>query len=601
MTAAVLAIAMLPSLSGISTPSFPTLSAPTLHSPTNPAQIFDPLKETPAGKDLRMQWWREARFGMFIHWGLYSIPAGEWNGKNYPGAGEWLMNNAQIPVADYEPLQQQFNPVKFNAKEWVRIAKEAGMKYIVITSKHHDGFALWPSKFGTWNVGNSPFKRDPLKELADACREEGIKFCLYHSILDWHHPDFLPREGWDKRPTTGADFNRYLTVFRGQLDEIMQNYDPAVLWFDGEWKGWSHELGMQTYRDLRRKKPSLIINNRVDVGRAGMSGSTAEGHVGDFGTPEQEIPANGFAYDWESCMTMNGSWGYHKNDTNWKSARTLIENLVDCASKGGNYLLNVGPTDLGEIPTASIERLAEVGKWMKRNGESVYGTVAGPFKRPMPWGKVTRKGNTLFAVVFDEKADKIELPGLKSKVNTANYLRERALLITEATDRGLTVDLRRTGEPGEIRVVQVNLAEAPLVEDVPLGQDADGNVMLFSGDAKTTGNTRFEADKKCLGFWTDLASSATWEFAVKKGGSFKVEVEYACEEDSSGATIGLSIAGRALEFEAQGTGGWSSFKKVTLGPIEIDSDTKATAMVVAKSKPKYAAMNLRSVRLVKSP
>ncbi len=263
-------------------------------------------------RDARMQWWREARFGLFIHWGLYAIPAGEWN--NETSHAEWIRDTAQIPLQEYDNFTGQFNPVKFNAEEWVRIAKDAGMKYIVITSKHHDGFCLFDSKHTDFDVMATPFKRDVLKELAEACRKEGIKMCWYHSIMDWHHPDYLPRRPWEKdRTTEGASFDRFIVYLKNQLQELVTNYgEIGVLWFDGEWEDtWTDEHGNDLYQFVRTIDPKIIINNRVSKGRAGMEGFTKEGEfAGDFGTPEQQIPTIGWpGVDWESCMTMNDHWG----------------------------------------------------------------------------------------------------------------------------------------------------------------------------------------------------------------------------------------------------------------------------------------------------
>ena len=341
---------------------------PTPAAPATTAAVVDPapislLPETEEERNERMRWWRESRFGMFIHWGLYAIPAGEWNGKNVPGAGEWIINAAQIKSADYQPLIKQFNPVKFDAKRWVEIAKNAGMRYIVITSKHHEGFGLWDSALTEWDIASTPFKRDVLKELADACQAEGIRLCFYHSIMDWTHPDYLPRRSWDPRPEVKADFGRYREFMKGQLKELLSGTygDIGVLWFDGEWEStWTHEFGVELDDYVRSLKKDIIINNRVDVGRDGMVGFSKEPKFrGDFGTPEQQIPATGApGMDWETCMTMNDTWGFHKNDHNWKSNETLIRMVSDIASKGGNFLLNVGPTAEGEIPPESVERLA---------------------------------------------------------------------------------------------------------------------------------------------------------------------------------------------------------------------------------------------------
>ncbi|MCP4713053.1 MAG: alpha-L-fucosidase, partial [Planctomycetes bacterium] len=382
--------------------------------------------ETKVQVDQRMEWWREARFGMFIHWGLYAVPAGEW--KDRTNHAEWILTTAQIPVDQYEEFGAQFNPVKFDAADWVRMAKAAGMKYIVITSKHHDGFSLWDSKISDYDVVDfTPFKRDILAELTDECRRQGIRMCFYHSIMDWHHPDYLPRRGWESRSAEGADMDRYVKYMKEQVKEIVVAYDPGVLWFDGEWEAtWQHAWGLELYNYVRGLKPDIIINNRVDTGRGGMGGiHDASEFAGDFGTPEQEIPATGLAgYDWETCMTMNDHWGWNKNDKNFKSTEDLIRKLIDIASKGGNFLLNIGPKADGTFPQESIDRLAAIGKWMDRNDESIYGTTASLFS-DLEWGRSTTKDNKIYLHVFDWPADGIlVVSGLNTPVQNA-YLLER--------------------------------------------------------------------------------------------------------------------------------------------------------------------------------
>ena len=353
--------------------------------PAAQAQAYDPAT--------RMDWWRDARFGMFIHWGLYAVPAGEWNGKtNY---GEWIRTSAEIPLDTYDRFRTRFNPVKFDADAWVKMAKDAGMKYIVITSKHHDGFCMFETKNTDFNIMNTPFRHDPMTDLAAACKKYGLKFCFYHSIMDWHHPDYLPRRDWEKdRPTAGADFDKYVAYMKAELKELLTNYgDIGVLWFDGEWENtWNEKYGKDLYAYVRSLQPPILINNRVGAGRLDMEGLTKAGAFGgDFGTPEQQIPATGLpGVDWETCMTMNDHWGYNRADKNFKSTSELIRMLTDIASKGGNYLLNVGPTDEGLIPQESIERLATIGKWMKVNSQAIYGTTASPFKS-LPWGRCTQK------------------------------------------------------------------------------------------------------------------------------------------------------------------------------------------------------------------
>ncbi|MGH7599638.1 MAG: alpha-L-fucosidase [bacterium] len=385
--------------------------------------------ETQAGHNARMQWWREARFGLFIHWGLYAIPAGEWNGKTE--YGEWIRTSAQIPLEEYDKFVQQFNPTKFNTEEWVRLAKEAGMRYIVITSKHHDGFCLFDSRHTDFDVMSTPFKRDIMKELSEACRNAGLKMCWYHSIMDWHHPDYLPRREWEKnRSAAGADFDRYVQHMKAQLQELLTNYGKiGVLWFDGEWEStWNTKYGVDLYQYVRSLQSDIIINNRVGAGRSGMEGFTKAGEfAGDFGTPEQQIPATGLpGVDWETCMTMNDHWGYNSHDQNWKSTKELVQMLADIASKGGNFLLNVGPTAEGLFPPTSIERLHEIGQWMKVNGEAIYATQSSPFKK-LDWGRCTQKavGNDtrLYLHVFNWPNDgKLKVPGIFNQAKQAYLL-----------------------------------------------------------------------------------------------------------------------------------------------------------------------------------
>ena len=406
---------------------------------TAPAQTNQTDKtETKAERDARMAWWREAKFGMFIHWGVYSVPAGFYHDKPVAGIGEWIMNRGKIPMAEYQTYAKQFNPVKFNAEEWVKIAKDAGQKYIVITSKHHDGFAMFDSKASDWNIVKAtPFGRDPLKELAAACQKEGIKLGFYYSqSQDWNNGGWASGGKWD--PAQQHDMDDYIDhVAVPQVKEILTKYGqfPAVLWWDTPGAGMNRERAQKLYDTAEKLRPGLIMNNRL-----------GGGFKGDTETPEQTIPAQGYpGRDWETCMTMNDTWGFKRDDNNFKSTATLIHNLCDIASKGGNYLLNVGPTSEGLIPQPEVDRLKEVGKWMKVNGEAIYGTSptifgaeAGSFSatetnrqgRPRfvpAWDwRCTTKAGKIYVHIFKWPSGQFQLPGVKGKITAARLLADES-------------------------------------------------------------------------------------------------------------------------------------------------------------------------------
>ncbi len=413
-------------------------------------------------KDERMEWWREARFGMFIHWGVYAVPAGTHNGQRINRIGEWIMNRGKIPVAEYKAYARQFNPVKYDADAWVRMAKDAGMKYIVITSKHHDGFALFDSKVTTWDmVDATPYGKDLIKPLAEACRKHGIKLGLYYSHAQdwvnpggaaarkktsegWANPDSARIDAytethnghWDPAQTTKTMEEYINDIAVPQVKEILTRYgDIAVLWWDTP-TGMTDEFA-EKFKALLPLQPRMITNDRLK----------RPNYPGDFKTPEQRIPdlSELDGKDWETCMTMNGTWGYKSYDDKWKSTEILIRNLLDIASKGGNYLLNVGPKADGEFPAESIERLKAIGAWMKVNGEAIYGTQASPLAA-LSWGRCTRKehnGNTtLYLSVFDWPADgKLIVPGFHNDVNRAVLLASGKKLTTSIDKDQLVITL----------------------------------------------------------------------------------------------------------------------------------------------------------------
>ena len=389
--------------------------------------------ETTAQRDARMKWFREARFGMFIHWGVYSVPAGTYDGKPISGIGEWIMNKGKIPMTNYQAFAKEYNPTNYNADDWVKLAKEAGMKYIVITAKHHDGFANFETQASPWNIVQvTPYGKDVLKPLAAACRKYGVKLGFYYSqAQDWNNGGAASGGKWD--PVQTHDMDDYIDkVAVPQMKELLSNYGefPAVLWWDTP-DNMNRERADKLI-ELLKLKPGIIHNNRL-----------GGGYKGDTETPEQFIPPQGFpGRDWETCMTMNDTWGFKSDDHNWKSTGTLIRNLCDIASKGGNYLLNVGPTSAGLIPEPSIERLKAVGAWMKVNGEAIYATGPTPFgaeagafsetekdKKGKPkfianwnWRATTRPGK-IYLHIFNWPADgKLQLPAVADQVKKVYLL-----------------------------------------------------------------------------------------------------------------------------------------------------------------------------------
>jgi alpha-L-fucosidase len=563
--------------------------------------------ETQAQFAARTRWWRMARFGMFIHWGVYSVPA----------QGEWYMNNAHVQVPDYEKYAARFNPVKFDAHRWVKIARDAGMKYIVITSKHHDGFDMFNSKLSDYNIVKAtPYHHDPMKDLARECRRQGIKLCFYHSVMDWHHPDYLPRRAWETetRPADGASLDRYIQYMEGQLRELLTNYGPiGVIWFDGGWEHNADELhATEVVKLIRSLQPNILINNRIDIPE-------------DFDTPEQTIPVRALAEGrlWETCMTLNNNWGFDKDDHNWKSAEDLTQKLCDTASKGGNFLLNVGPTDEGVIPAESVDRLEQVGRWLKVNGASVYGTSASPFNRLPYDGRCTAKGDRLYLQVFHWPEGGLKLAGLASPIIRATSLETKESL--PVTTSGGQVEI---GKPSRLdpfaTVIELRFHEAPVVQDVPvvIEPDARGTVVLSATDVSIQGDSaRVEMldNIPSIGYWINQNDSLRWIADIPQAGDYKVEIDYACTPEAAGSTFKVVSARQFLGALPPGggsassevpartdegisglvhdTGAWNQFQTVSLADrLHLEAGRQAI-MVVPTSMPHGAVMNLRRVAL----
>lgn len=497
--------------------------------------------ETAAEKDARMAWWREARYGQFIHFGAYAnFPFSE----DFTGYGEWVMYNQKISRTKYEELcVKDFNPTDWDAEKIVADASAAGVRYMVFTSKHHEGFSM----FDTDIKGFAPFDlmdygnytgEDPIRSLSNACKEAGIRFGCYYSIMDWRH--------WAQNTLgeTANDKAAYIADMKGQLRELIQIYDVDILWFDGEWNDWwTTADGEDLYRYLRTLKPSLVVNNRI-----GKRASTD----GDFGTPEQEIPATGLDYDWESCITMNDSWGYVAHDVNWKSTGWIIRSLVSTASKGGNMLLNVGPDNLGTVPEECTTRLAEAGQWVKAYGDSIFGTTANPFSSPLSFGTATKKEGTLYLHVTAWPEDgRLLVPAIENEIRGVRLLGGQSLpygegegfiliqLPQEAVNEYDTViELTVDGLPEEA-------ADSYLSKNLAKGQGTTASDVYFN-NAAYDGAKATDGDSSTRWATSDGATGATLEISFGQERIFNMVSLSEC------ISWGARIDRFAIEYYADG-------------------------------------------------
>lgn len=571
----------------------------------NPAavQVKDHTDITKEDRDARMKWWRDGKFGVFIHFGIYSVPAGEYKGNIPHPCAEWIMNFAHIPAAEYREYAKQMTLSRFDADRWVKAIADAGAKYIVITTKHHDGFSMFDSALTPYNIKKAtPYGKDFLKELSAACKKHGVRFGTYYSVLEWDNPALGTIPARDKA--------KYMPFMKGQLAELIGRYGTDILWFDGEWEGWwKDEDGREIYNYLRTLKPGIIVNNRITKARQGMQGMSKNDVFGaDFGTPEQEVPDQGLpGVDWESCITMNRSWGYSRKDEDWKSTDVLIHQLIDTVSKGGNYLLNIGPRPDGSIPEASLERLKQMGRWMKKNGSALYGTQPAPFKK-MPWGRATRKGDTYYFFVYDRPDDQTVLvPFAGTGAVTVKTLDGKVVLPAKQTDRGLIVHVDKLKSDDALPVVFTMTGKGTVIDGAVPGKngsftlDADSAELaggLKVQESSATGQLVGAAEKreKNIGFWTSEQGRAEWTLNVPSKGMYQVDVTFACNKGTEGSRVVIAAGDGSLDWVVPSTGSWQAYRTVSIGRLALPAG-KTVLKMSAAAKPSEGVANVREITL----
>lgn len=505
------------------------------------------------GQPDRGAWLKDSRFALFVHWGLYSELAGEWGGKRYFGIAEWIMNRARIPAAAYAKVAERFNPTAFDAREWVRLAKAAGMRHVMVTAKHHDGFAMFRSEVCPYNIVDAtPFGRDPLKELAEACREEGLRFGVYYSqTLDWHHPHGVGNT-WDT-PPPDRDFKRYL---RGkampQIEELLTNYGPlAGIWFDTPGPITPDE-SRELVDLVHRIQPDCLVNSRIGNG------------LGDYDTlGDQEIPRLPRPGLWETPDTHNDTWAYSRFDTNWKGAREIAERLVRVVARGGTYLLNVGPDGKGRIPAPSARALREVGDWVRLHESAVHGAGPTPLG-PLAWGDCTVGGDGQFLLPVFHWPDhgRLQVPGLRPQPKQARMVGGGEVR-TELAGNHLVLHLPQPRPGTLIPTVALEWDAPPATERLDCVLAGCRNILEPAVAAREGCELRAVRwmekfgdwkHAECLTDWKPGESSASWDFHTLEPGIFHLDIEYTCPEEGDYSEWTVEVAGVETVFPLIDTG-----------------------------------------------
>lgn len=554
----------------------------------------------------RMEWYKEARFGLFIHWGAYSQLDGEYKGKTQKDPkGEWIMRNLRIPVDEYATeISGKFNPSLFDADKWVKTAKEAGIKYLVITTKHHDGFSLFDSSVSDYNiVDSSPFGRDVIREIADACKKYGLRLGVYYSqAQDWYHPGgYIASKRWDKKQEGDWD-NYFESIAKPQVRELLDNYSPvSLIWFDSKRATVNMELAKDFEKELRKEYPNLILNPRL--------------HKGDFKTFEQVIP--GILDDEynELCITHNRSWSFKSSDTEWKKPQFLLKTFIQMVSKGGNFLFNVGPSPDGEFPNESITTLNYIGDWMEANSESIYGTSQSPFYK-LDFGTATVKrtnGKTkLYLHVFDwPENQEIFIEGINNNITTSYLLDGRKTLSVEKLQSGIRImGLPKEPKHEVASVIVIEIDEIPKIDPGYIEFEND-TIELLSKDALLTIKPQFDHIPKVVenenfsyfDNWKNryphprfknTGNKAHWKIIVPETGDYHVWLN--CSTQSSSNIVSIVGNGK-LKTTLPNTGGMDNFENVYLGKLKLDKGLQTVTFTGGKKMEVWDYVNVGKITL----
>jgi alpha-L-fucosidase len=586
-----------------------------LRSGTGQERRATPKKAAISPED-RIAWFREAKFGMFIQMGLYSVLGGEWQGRQLPVApaeeaaaeygSEVIMENFRIPVAEYRELARQFNPVKFDAQQWVSLAKATGMKYLVFTAKHEEGFAMYHSKVSKYNIVDAtPFKRDPLKELSEACRQEGIRSCVYYAQrLDFDDPN-SNSNCWDFHESKGNQEKFFKGKVEPQVRELLTGYGPlGIVWFDDG--SYTQQEGEQLVDLVHSIQPRCLVDSRVSF-YAGRE------PLGDYQSLSDHQLAPGELQEYfEVAQTLNNSWSYHKFDHEWKPPREVVHQLVDTVSKGGNYLLDVGPTGEGIFPQPVVDILHKVGAWMGRNGESIYGTSACPLGE-LPWGRCTVKREKLYLHVFDwPQGGELSLAGLRNEVNKGYLLADSSRAVEISREAG-RLSVRLPGAPvdEEDTVVVLELAGKPEADPPVVVQNGNSPIKLGFVTAVTAGKAikrRTFSGGYHISDWDNPQDSVTWGMRIGQPGRYQVWITYSAQKEWEGGKYRVSVGSESLEetvfdtgaccfYEGSPCGKAYEYRTFSIGIVDLSEAGECKLTIRPTSTVGHNLMYLKSIEL----